>query len=186
MGDPVAGPAAGLGGGPGGGSPGGFPENFGELPYLIRTTLKLPGVTIPLWVVHTTAPSNPGVQDWNEELQKIDQALQTRKPAPLLMVGDFNATWGNRGFRAILDTGLTDAAAARGEPFDMTFSQNFFLLPPLIRIDHVLTNSALAVTTIHSEPGPGSDHRELQATVAVLPSAYPGHGSGHSGASASG
>ena len=164
--DPVAGPAVGAGG---------FPEDFGDLPYLIRTTLKLPGVTIPLWVVHTTAPSNPGVQDWNEELQKIDQALQTRKPAPLLMVGDFNATWGNRGFRAILDTGLTDAAAARGDPFAMTFSQNFFLLPPLIRIDHVLTNSSLAVTTIDTEPGPGSDHRELQATVAVLPSAYPDH-----------
>ena len=179
------GPGGGAGGGTGGVLPGGF-EDFGELPYLIRTTLKLPGVTIPLWVVHTTAPSNPGLQEWSQELQKIDQALQTRKPAPLLMVGDFNATWGNRGFRAILDTGLTDAAAARGDPFAMTFSQNFVLLPPLIRIDHVLTNSSLAVTTIDTQPGPGSDHRELQATVAVLPSAYPDHRAPHTGRSASG
>jgi endonuclease/exonuclease/phosphatase family metal-dependent hydrolase len=89
------------------------------------------------------------------------------------MVGDFNATWGNRGFRAILDTGMTDAAAARGQAFDMTWSQNFFVLPPIVRFDHVLTNSSLAVTTITTLDGPGSDHRALEATVAVLPAAYP-------------
>lgn len=158
----------------------------GGLPFLVRTSLRLSGVTIPLWVVHTTAPVNPHWQNWNSELEQIDQMLQARNPAPLLMVGDFNATWGNRWFRAILDTGLTDAAAARGEPFDMTWSQEFFLLPPLFRFDHVLTNASLAVTTIQSHPGPGSDHRELQATVAVLPSAYRDHGSAHTGRSPSG
>ncbi len=166
---------SGLPGGPGGGFPGGPGGGFGDLPFLIRTTLRLPGITIPLWVVHTSAPTDPSVSDWNEELQKVDQMLQARKPGPLLMVGDFNATWGNRWFRSILDTGLTDAAAARGDPFAMTFSQLFFLLPPIIRIDHVLTNSSLTVTTIDTVQGPGSDHRELQATVAVLPSAYPDH-----------
>ena len=156
------------------------------LPFLVRTSLRLPGVTLPLWVVHTTAPVNPDWQKWNSELQQIDQMLKARNPGPLLIVGDFNATWGNRWFRAILDTGLTDAAAARGEPFDATWSQEFFLLPPLFRFDHVLTNVSLAVTTIHSHPGPGSDHRELQATVAVLPSAYSDHGSEHTGRSRSG
>ncbi len=144
----------------------------GELPYLVRTSLHLPRVTIPLWVVHTTPPLNPVWQNYNVELDEITRLLGARKPDPLLMVGDFNATWGTRGFRAILDTGMTDAAAARGDPFDMTWSQQFFLLPPLFRFDHVLTNSSLAVTTIGTLDGPGSDHRALEATVAVLPAAY--------------
>ena len=32
----------------------------------------------------------------------------------MLMVGDFNASWGNKGFVALLHDGLTDGAAARG------------------------------------------------------------------------
>jgi endonuclease/exonuclease/phosphatase (EEP) superfamily protein YafD len=148
---------------------------YGVLPFLVRTTLRLPGLTLPLWVVHTTAPVNPGWNLWNVELQRVEQLLAARRPGPLLVVGDFNATWGNRWFRAILGTGLTDAAAARGDPFNMTWSQTFSLLPPVIRIDHVLTNAQLAVTTIATAPGPGSQHRELRATVAVLPAAYPRH-----------
>ncbi len=155
-----------------------FLPEYGQLPFLVRTSLRLPGLTLPLWVVHTTAPVNPGWNLWNVELQQVHQLLEARHPGPLLVVGDFNATWGNRWFRAILGTGLTDAAAARGQPFDMTWSQDLVVLPPVIRIDHVLTSSALAVTTIGTAPGPGSQHRELHATVAVLPSAYPGHRSG--------
>lgn len=145
---------------------------YGGLPFLVRTSLRLPRVTVPLWVVHTTPPIDPRWQNFNAELGQITQLLATRKAGPLLMVGDFNATWGNRGFRAILDRGMSDAAAARGQAFDMTWSQNFFLLPPIVRFDHVLTDSSLAVTTITTLDGPGSDHRALEATVAVLPAAY--------------
>jgi endonuclease/exonuclease/phosphatase family metal-dependent hydrolase len=83
------------------------------------------------------------------------------------MVGDFNATWNNRGFRGILDAGVTDGAAARGKAFDMTWSQTKLFLPPLVRIDHVLTGSGVAVTQIRTDKGPGSDHRDIIATVAI-------------------
>ncbi len=82
------------------------------------------------------------------------------------MVGDFNSTWGNKWFRQILDAGLTDGAAARARPFEMTWSQTKPIIPPVVRIDHVLTGSGVAVTTIATGNGPGSDHRDLQATVA--------------------
>ena len=36
----------------------------------------------------------------------------------MLVVGDFNDTWGNSGFVALLHEGLTDGAAARGEATD--------------------------------------------------------------------
>jgi len=138
------------------------------LPYLERTTVELPLGRVVLWVVHTTAPTDPGVQQWNDELNGVYRLLRSNHPHPLLMVGDFNATWGNRGFRAILSTGVTDAAAARGEALDMTWSQLMFVLPPLIRIDHILTGPGIVVTSIHTEPGPGSDHRALLARVALL------------------
>ncbi len=140
-----------------------------RLVYLVKMKLELPSRTIDFWVVHTTAPVNPNWNDWNEELNGVYRQLVKDHPRPLLMAGDFNATWGNRGFRAILSTGLTDAAAARGQPFAFTWSQEFPLLPPLIRIDHVLTAGAVTVTSIATHAGPGSEHRDITATVAVAP-----------------
>jgi endonuclease/exonuclease/phosphatase (EEP) superfamily protein YafD len=138
------------------------------LPYLERTAVKLPRGRVVLWVVHTTAPTDPGVQQWNNELDGVYRLLRSNHPHPLLMVGDFNATWGNRGFRAILSTGVTDAAAARGEDLDMSWPQLMFVLPPLLRIDHILTGPGIVVSSIDTEPGPGSDHRALLARVALL------------------
>ncbi len=138
------------------------------LAYMIRLHLRFDGRNLPYWVVHTTAPVEPDWNDWNLELDGVDAALVKDHPRPLLMVGDFNASWGNRGFRAILSTGLTDAAAARGQPFDFTWTQRLPVFPPFIRIDHVLTaGNGLVVTTIASHEGPGSGHRDLTANVAV-------------------
>jgi endonuclease/exonuclease/phosphatase family metal-dependent hydrolase len=43
-----------------------------------------------------------------------------------------------------------------------------FVLPPLLRIDHILTGPGIVVSSIDTEPGPGSDHRALLARVALL------------------
>jgi endonuclease/exonuclease/phosphatase (EEP) superfamily protein YafD len=142
-------------------------SSYQGLQYLSRSSLVLPNRTIDFWVVHTTAPTDPGVSDWNQELDGIDAQLMSIHPRPLLMVGDFNASWGSRGFRAILSTGLTDAAAARGDPFAFTWSQDLPILPPIIRIDHVLTAGPVTVTEIQTHAGPGSDHRDITATVAT-------------------
>ena len=83
---------------------------------------------------------------------------------PVLVAGDFNATWGHRAFRRLLGAGLTDAAAARGRPFQMTWRQGR-LVPPLTRIDHVLTTDGLAVTAIRTGDGRGSDHRPIVADI---------------------
>ena len=84
----------------------------------------------------------------------------------LLLVGDINATWGNKGLRFILDAGLTDGAAARGEPLEMTWSQTKPLLPQVTGIDHVVTGSGVAVTAVRIDVAKGSDHRDVIATVA--------------------
>ena len=135
-------------------------------PLVVQITLELPSGPQRLWVVHTIAPLPSSFSQWKGQLSTIGRLVRTGGASGLLLLGDFNATWGNKGFRALLDAGLTDGAAARGEPLAMTWSQTKPLLPPLVRIDHVLTGSGVAVTAIRTDVGTGSDHRDVIATVA--------------------
>jgi endonuclease/exonuclease/phosphatase (EEP) superfamily protein YafD len=141
---------------------------YGGVPLMVQTTVHLPSGTFSLWVVHTTAPF-PGDSyvQWKGQLDYVAKLVAARGVSKLLVVGDFNATWNNRGFRSILDTGLIDGAAARGHAFAMTWSQKRPPIPPLVRIDHLLTGTGVAVTKIATGYGPGSDHRDEMATVAV-------------------
>jgi endonuclease/exonuclease/phosphatase (EEP) superfamily protein YafD len=141
--------------------------SYDGLPLVVEATIHLPSGPLSLWVAHTTAPLPGYFAQWKGALNYIARLVAARGPTGLLMVGDFNATWGNQGFHAILDTGLSDGAAARGQAFAMTWSQMFSPLPPLVRIDHVLTGPDVAVTQIRTGAGPGSDHRDEMATVAV-------------------
>ncbi len=144
--------------------------SLSDQPLIVQTTVALPSGSFRLWVVHTIAPKRPTFQLWRDQLALIQRLIRARGLQHLLVVGDFNATWGNRGFRGILDTGLIDGAAARGKALDMTWSQDWGIIPPLVRIDHVLTGTGLAVTQIQTMTGLGSDHRDLLATVARQPS----------------
>jgi endonuclease/exonuclease/phosphatase (EEP) superfamily protein YafD len=143
--------------------------SFDGDPLIIEATMALPSGPQRVWMVHTTAPLPSTFAQWKGQLAFIASSLQARGPNKLLVVGDFNATWNNRGFRQILGDGMQDGAAARGHPFEMTWSQTKHPLPPLVRIDHVLTGAGLAVTQIRTGDGPGSDHRDLMATVAISP-----------------
>jgi endonuclease/exonuclease/phosphatase (EEP) superfamily protein YafD len=142
---------------------------FEGLPLIVQTTVKLPSGDQALWVVHTTAPLPTSFQQWQGQLATIDRYVRIQGNRGLLVVGDFNATWGSKGFRTILDDGLADAAAARGDPFEMTWSQMMPPLRPFARIDHVLTGPGVAVITVAVHAGPGSDHRAITATVATQP-----------------
>jgi endonuclease/exonuclease/phosphatase family metal-dependent hydrolase len=99
-------------------------------------------------------------------LAAASRMVKATGPTHMLLLGDFNSSWGNRGFVKLLGDGLTDGAAARGQALDMTWP-NGAIVPPFVRIDHVLTGSDLAVTTISAHQGFGSDHKYLEATVAI-------------------
>jgi endonuclease/exonuclease/phosphatase (EEP) superfamily protein YafD len=133
---------------------------------MVEATLWSPGGPVALRVVHTLAPLPAYWQEWTTALAAVGQSVRASGDSTMLMVGDFNATWGNRGFAALLHDGLTDGAAARGKALDMTWP-NGAVVPPFLRIDHVLTGAGLAVTQIAAEPGFGSDHRYLVARVAI-------------------
>jgi endonuclease/exonuclease/phosphatase (EEP) superfamily protein YafD len=138
--------------------------------YMVEATLWSPGGPVALRLVHTLAPLPRYWREWTAALAAVGQSVRASGTGTMLMVGDFNATWGNRGFVALLHDGLTDGAAARGEATSMTWP-NGAVVPPFIRIDHVLTGARLAVTQIAAKPGFGSDHRYLVATVAIRPPA---------------
>jgi endonuclease/exonuclease/phosphatase (EEP) superfamily protein YafD len=137
-------------------------------PYLVEATLQSPGGPVALRLVHTLAPLPASWREWTAALAAVDAVARASNTSNVLMIGDFNATWGNRGFAALLHDGLTDGAAARGKATGMTWP-NGAVLPPFVRIDHVLTGARLAVTEITARPGFGSDHCYLTATVAIRP-----------------
>ena len=137
----------------------------GGNPFLVMAHISLRHVTLRLWVVHTDAPPT-SMALWRSDLDRIATSVTKTGLSRLLVAGDFNASWGNAGFNAVLQSGLVDGAAARAEPFGMTWPESRWL-PPLVRIDHVLTGRDLAVKTLVTGDGPGSDHRALLATVAI-------------------
>jgi endonuclease/exonuclease/phosphatase (EEP) superfamily protein YafD len=134
--------------------------------YMVEATLWSPGGPVALRLVHTLAPLPAYWREWSAALAAVGRSVRAGGAGDMLMVGDFNATWGNSGFVALLRDGLTDGAAARGKATGMTWP-NGAVVPPLVRIDHVLTGARLAVTEIAARPGFGSDHRYLVATVAI-------------------
>lgn len=135
-------------------------------PLAVVTTVHLPVGPITLLVVHTVSPVPVSWHQWASDLKIIRTLVRRLGTRRLLVAGDFNATWGNRGFVGVVDTGLTDAAAGLGHVFQMTWPQGMGV-PPFVRIDHVLTGTGLAVTHLRTTDGPGSDHRALVATLAV-------------------
>jgi endonuclease/exonuclease/phosphatase (EEP) superfamily protein YafD len=137
-----------------------------RMQYMVTATLWSPGGPVALRVVHSLAPFPAYWREWSAALAAVDQSIRSDGASNILMVGDFNATWGNKGFAALLHDGLTDGAAARGKATDMTWP-NGAVVPPFVRIDHVLTGSRLTVTEIAAKPGFGSDHRYLVASVAI-------------------
>jgi endonuclease/exonuclease/phosphatase (EEP) superfamily protein YafD len=135
-------------------------------PYMVEAILWSPSGPVALRLVHTLAPFPVSWREWSAALAAVGRSVRASDDSRVLMVGDFNATWDNRGFVALLHDGLTDGAAARGKVTDMTWP-NGAVVPPFVRIDHVLTGARLAVTVIAAKSGFGSDHRYLVATVAV-------------------
>ncbi len=142
--------------------------DYQYIPYMVQATLRTPAGPVALRLVHTLAPFPSTWREWSAALAAVSQSVRGSGDTRMLMVGDFNATWDNRGFAALLADGLTDGAAARGQATAMTWP-NGAVVPPFIRIDHVLTGTRLAVTQITPRPGFGSDHRYLLATVAIQP-----------------
>jgi len=133
--------------------------------HQVDVTVKVTeGHQFRLWAVHPPYPFDPG---WAGELVSIADRASTIN-APLLIAGDFNASYWHPAFRAILDKGFTDAHIARGRGWSTSWPTNRWL-PAFVRLDHALTNHGLAVVAVDDFDVPGSDHRGFVVTVAAAP-----------------
>jgi endonuclease/exonuclease/phosphatase (EEP) superfamily protein YafD len=123
------------------------------------------GSAVQVVVVHPVAPVPSTVPEWEAGIATLPPAPSTGMPR--VLAGDFNATLDHAVFRRLLATGYTDAAAATGQGLVPTWGGR--RLPPLVTIDHVLTDSRAGAADVQVYDVPGSDHRALFADLRVQP-----------------
>lgn len=126
------------------------------------------GRTVRLVAVHTYYPLGDA-QRWTRDMTALTAVAHDSGPDTVFM-GDFNATLDHAPMRELLSSGgLIDLHAERGEGLASTWPANKSLLPPLVQLDHVLHGSGLAGVTVDERTMPGTDHRAVIATLALLP-----------------
>ncbi|MFG1694639.1 endonuclease/exonuclease/phosphatase family protein [Nonomuraea sp. NPDC049309] len=129
--------------------------------------VSLPGGSpVEVVVVHPVAPVPRTVPEWHAGVASLPPA-PTSGP-PRILAGDFNATLDHAVFRDLLATGYTDAAGSTGNGLVPTWPHGRSL-PPLVAIDHVLTDSRAGAVATRIFDIPGSDHRALFADLRVRP-----------------
>jgi len=119
---------------------------------------------VVLRAVHSLPPGLSGAADWRSGLAAL-QSWRLRQPAaqPLVLAGDFNASWGHPGFRGVAET-MTDAQHAAGEGWAPTWPQGRRLIRPFIQLDHVLSRG-LDVVDAGVVPLPNTDHAAIWARL---------------------
>jgi endonuclease/exonuclease/phosphatase (EEP) superfamily protein YafD len=73
-------------------------------PILIRATVEIEGHAVRLFAAHTVAPIAGARVEWIEDLDVLRAAVAPEH-RPILVAGDFNATWGHKHFRSLLSAG---------------------------------------------------------------------------------
>ncbi|HEX4814244.1 MAG TPA: endonuclease/exonuclease/phosphatase family protein [Nonomuraea sp.] len=126
------------------------------------------GQAVEVVAVHPVAPVPRTVGEWEAGVSTLPPAPASGPPR--ILAGDFNATLDHAVFRRLLDTGYTDAAAATGQGLTPTWPMR--RMPPLVAIDHVLTDGRAGAVAVEIHDVPGSDHRALFADLRVRPSAH--------------
>jgi endonuclease/exonuclease/phosphatase (EEP) superfamily protein YafD len=134
---------------------------------LIRATIVLGTRQLRLYTVHMVAPLGDDCVRWRDQLRHIHEATRHERGS-LVVAGDFNATRYHSGFRRLLSDRLADAHERRGRGWAATWPRNRWLLPPLMRLDHVLVSPEIGVRSVREGIGQGSDHRPIIADLVLL------------------
>jgi endonuclease/exonuclease/phosphatase family metal-dependent hydrolase len=164
-----------------------LPERVGEPDYMVAGTMILANRpltdhvrlrttfqgweakygTITVVGVHPVAPVDPA--GWRADHAAILE--QAEADHADLIVGDMNATPDHDVMRNLDDAGFRDAGEVANEGWQPTWPANHVgilpLLPPLVRIDHVLIGASMASLGTHTVDIDGTDHLALVATVAA-------------------
>jgi endonuclease/exonuclease/phosphatase (EEP) superfamily protein YafD len=127
--------------------------------------VDLPGrQDIELTAVHVQPPlSSANAATWQRELKALPRPADRRVS---ILAGDFNATLDHAAFRDLVDRGYADAAEESGDGLIPTWSA--WPTGPPLTLDHIVVDSACAISSYAVHDLPGSDHEAIIAEV-VLP-----------------
>lgn len=141
-------------------------ERFETQLHQYRVRLNDDGARFTLFTAHPVNMT-PGADLWDREGRLLRDELRTLIDEPLIVVGDFNATPEQLTLRRILALGFTLGAQEAGGGWFPTFDADRKPIPPVIAIDHLLTNQYTTATSFDTREIPGSDHRGIVADVVV-------------------
>ncbi len=128
------------------------------------TTVEVPEVgPVGLVAVH---PCNPycGGNLWAEQHDALRQVVRDRLGQPLVVAGDFNAVPDHGPMQELRRLGMRSATDLLGSGWVPTYPADR-RLPPLLAIDHVLVNPALAVASLDQVEVNGTDHLGLVTRI---------------------
>lgn len=143
-----------------------YPLVEGERPatvnYSLDTVVAGPDGDVRLLGVHPPTPVF-NFDGWIRDLDLIGD-IGSAPGEPILIIGDFNASYWHPPFRDLLRRGFVDAHMAAGKGFSTSWPTDQWV-PPFVRLDHALTGSGLVSVAVDDFPVPGSDHRGFVVTV---------------------
>ena len=152
-----------------------------------QARIVLDGHPVTVVAAHPVTPLGPDGL-WSRDLARFREVIapQLARGETVVVAGDFNATTGNAPLRRLLDVGLVDAGTAAGWSWQRPtwpthahgggldgtrFARIVDLMPPLIRIDHVLVPPGSRIDSIATRHVPGTDHLGLVARLRLPPPA---------------
>ncbi|MFC0315429.1 endonuclease/exonuclease/phosphatase family protein [Gordonia phosphorivorans] len=139
----------------------------------IRVVVDLPGgKPLVVYGVHVMPPYPDTSDQWRAELRALSAALAA-ETGPVIVAGDFNATYDHRHYRQLMMTtdgkpGMTDAAEETGAGMVRTYPTDQWF-PALLAIDHVLSRGGPQPVSFERFELPGTDHYGVLARFRGVP-----------------
>jgi len=139
-------------------------ERDGDVDHsrIIDADVNGPDGAIHVIAVHPTTPLHDH-DAWMRSLADLGTQASTDE-GPLLILGDFNASYWHPAFRALLEEGLVDAHIADGDGWSPSWPTDR-RHPPFVRLDHALTGNGLVSTDVRDFEVVGGDHSGFVVTV---------------------
>lgn len=130
-----------------------------------EVVVDVEGTPVSLHGVHLPEPdSADSVEDWRSGLRTLEDWIAEQE-GPLVLAGDFSASSGHPGFRAL--TSLAEEAhETAGRGWVNTWPVVGQRLPPYIRRDHVLSRE-LTLVDVGDVAIHGTDHAVVWASYAL-------------------
>jgi endonuclease/exonuclease/phosphatase (EEP) superfamily protein YafD len=139
-----------------GGSPNRQPE----------VVVTVDGVDLRVQTAHPAAPIAGQTAEWRDGLRALQSWKEQQSGSgPIMVVGDFNSSFGHPGFRAVAD-GLDDAQRTTGSGWVRTWPYAGSRLPPFVQLDHVLSRGLTVIDS--GQVGlNGTDHAAVWGSYAL-------------------